>query len=343
MRNVSCNGATDVMPNYLKLVPEWIYEVLRGTPRSPIQRHAPGPFLVIGHRGSPCVAIENTLASFRRAVEQDGANGLECDLCLTKDHQIVLWHDWDPDESKARLREAGLEPGVCARPCPPEDGAFRRPICELTLAEFCTHFCYSRKDGHQQYRDCVPLLDDLLDWVVGRREVAALFLDVKVPASRLDLVPVMMQGINGLLERYRSAPPCILECATVEVLTAMQAHSPQHHYALDVELPPGLVLDPTAYSAVNPALEYGNSYATSARPRATTLAPWTMHRRVVQHDIRILHRLQRHAPGRQLPALISYTIDEEKELQALIKMGVDGIQTNRPDLLRAIADKMGIR
>jgi len=337
------NGAIDVMPNYLKLVPAWLLEVMRGTSRLPTRRHSTGPFLVIGHRGSPCFAIENTLASFRRAVEQDGANGLECDLCLTKDHQILLWHDWDPDEPTARLREAGLEPSGGARPCPPESGAFRRPICELTLAEFSTHFCYSGKDGHQQYRDCVLPLDALLDWVGGRREVAVLFFDVKIPAARLDLVPVMMQGINELLERYRPAPTCILECATVEVLTAMQAHSPQHHYALDVEPPPGLVLEPAAYSAVRPALAYGNSYATAARPRATTLAPWTTHRRVVQHDIRVLHRLQRHAPGRQLPAIINFTIDEEKELRALIKMGVVGIQTNRPDRLRALADEMGVR
>jgi glycerophosphoryl diester phosphodiesterase len=337
------NGATDVMPNYLKLIPMWIFEVMGGTSRSPTRRHSTDPFLVIGHRGSPCFAIENTLASFRRAVEQEGANGLECDLCLTKDNQIVLWHDWDPDEHQALLRESGLEPGVCACPCPPEGGAFRRPICELTLAEFYTHFCYSGKDGNQQYRDCVPLLDAFLDWVVGRPEVAVLFFDVKVPASRIDLVPGMMQGINGLLERYRPAPTCIFECATVEVLTAMKAHSPQHHYALDVEPPHGIVLNPAAYSAVRPALEYGNSYATAGRPRATTLAPWTTYRRVVQHDIRVLHRLRRHAPGRQLPAIISFTIDEEKELRTLIKMGVAGIQTNRPDLLRAIADEMGVQ
>ena len=97
------------MPSYLKLIPEWISEVLRGNPRRPTRRHATTPFLVIGHRGAPCFVVENTLASFRRAVEQDGANGLDLDLCLTKDQQIVLWHDWDPDAPIARLREVGLE------------------------------------------------------------------------------------------------------------------------------------------------------------------------------------------------------------------------------------------
>ena len=123
----------------------------------------------------------------------------------------------------------------------------------------------------------------------------------------------------------------------------MQAHSPQHHYALDIEPPPGIVLNPGAYSAVRPALAYGNSYATLARPRAVTLAPWTTHRRIVQHDIRLLNRQRRHAPQQPQPSIISFTIDDEEELRTLVSMGVAGIQTNRPDVLRKIADEMGIR
>jgi glycerophosphoryl diester phosphodiesterase len=331
------------MPNYLKLIPQWLFEVIRGNPRRAARRHSPTPFLVIGHRGSPCFAIENTMASFQRAVEQDGANGLECDLCLTKDEQIVLWHDWDPDEHTALLRASGLEPVVSSCPCPPDGGEFRRPICELTLAEFCTHFCYCEKDGDQKQRDCIPHLEELLDWVVGRREVAVLFFDIKVPPACIDLVPVMMDGINKLLAHYRPASILIFECAEIEVLAAMQAHSPQHHYALDIEPPPGIVLNPAAYSAVRPALAYGNSYATLARPRAVTLAPWTTHRRIVQHDIRLLNSLQRNASGQHQPSIISFTIDDEEELRTLVSLGVAGIQTNRPDVLRKIADEMGIQ
>jgi len=330
------------MPNYLKLIPAWLAAVIRGNPQRLARRPSTTPFLVIGHRGAPCVEVENTMASFRRAVEQDGANGLECDLCLTKDQHIVLWHDWEPDAPTARLREAGMEPDVCVRPCPPADGEFRRPLSELTLAEFCAHFGYGAKADDQQYRACMPLLEELLDWVVGRREIAVLFLDIKLPVEQRELVPVLMEGINKLLERYRPTATLIFECAAIEVLTAMQAHSPQHQYALDIEPPPGIVLNPGAYSAVRPALDHGNRYATLARPRAT-MAPWTTHRRIVQHDLRLRRRLQRADPGRPLPALISFTIDAEEELRTLVKMGVEGIQTNRPELLRQIVDAMGVR
>ena len=46
------------------------------------------PFYIIGHRGAPYEAPENTLPSFEAAI-QAGANSLEIDLLMTKD-QIAL-------------------------------------------------------------------------------------------------------------------------------------------------------------------------------------------------------------------------------------------------------------
>ncbi len=50
---------------------------------------------LIGHRGAPHHFPENTLASFQKAIDI-GANGLEFDLCLTKDGRIVVFHDPKP-------------------------------------------------------------------------------------------------------------------------------------------------------------------------------------------------------------------------------------------------------
>ncbi|EGD52516.1 glycerophosphoryl diester phosphodiesterase [Thermoanaerobacter ethanolicus JW 200] len=48
--------------------------------------------LVIAHRGDSRNAPENTLASFKRALEM-GADGIELDVQLTKDGQLVVIHD----------------------------------------------------------------------------------------------------------------------------------------------------------------------------------------------------------------------------------------------------------
>jgi len=54
--------------------------------------------MVIGHRGSVGEAPENTLASFALAAEQ-GAEGIELDVHLTKDGEIVVCHDYTLDRT----------------------------------------------------------------------------------------------------------------------------------------------------------------------------------------------------------------------------------------------------
>jgi len=54
--------------------------------------HPPRTPLVIAHRGSSALAPENTLAAFRRAIE-DGADAIELDVHLTGDGEVVVIHD----------------------------------------------------------------------------------------------------------------------------------------------------------------------------------------------------------------------------------------------------------
>ncbi len=50
------------------------------------------PFLILGHRGVPGEAPENTLASFRLA-RQQGADGIELDIRQCKSGELVVMHD----------------------------------------------------------------------------------------------------------------------------------------------------------------------------------------------------------------------------------------------------------
>ena len=50
------------------------------------------PFHYVGHRGASYLAPENTLASIKLAWEL-GAEGAECDVMLTSDQRVVLFHD----------------------------------------------------------------------------------------------------------------------------------------------------------------------------------------------------------------------------------------------------------
>jgi len=49
---------------------------------------------IYAHRGSSIAHPELTMAAYKAAID-DGADGFECDVRLTKDNQLVLWHDPD--------------------------------------------------------------------------------------------------------------------------------------------------------------------------------------------------------------------------------------------------------
>ena len=50
------------------------------------------PFHYVGHRGASYLAPENTLTAIQLAWEL-GAHGAECDVMLTADKKVVLFHD----------------------------------------------------------------------------------------------------------------------------------------------------------------------------------------------------------------------------------------------------------
>ncbi len=85
------------------LIIYWFVELFRFCPRIRRRKSVEKPFLVIGHRGSPAEEVENTIPSFERALNEN-ANGLEMDICLTKDNIPIIYHDWDPDSLVSRFQ-----------------------------------------------------------------------------------------------------------------------------------------------------------------------------------------------------------------------------------------------
>ena len=49
--------------------------------------------LIIGHRGAPTLNPENTIPSFQAALKNN-VDGLELDVQLTKDKQLIIYHDF---------------------------------------------------------------------------------------------------------------------------------------------------------------------------------------------------------------------------------------------------------
>ena len=66
---------------------------------------------IYAHRGSSIAHPELTMAAYKAAVDE-GADGFECDVRITKDNQLVLWHDADMQRvagSSARIADSTLK------------------------------------------------------------------------------------------------------------------------------------------------------------------------------------------------------------------------------------------
>lgn len=121
------------------------------------------PFLCIGHRGAAGYEPENTLASIRRALEI-GAAGIEIDVQLSLDGQLVVIHD-------STLRRTTGTRGRVAR---------------KTLAEL------KRLDAGNGQR--IPTLEEVLELIAGR---ALLNIELKAPGSALPVQQAVFQAVRA--------------------------------------------------------------------------------------------------------------------------------------------------
>ena len=106
--------------------------------------------LIYAHRGASSDFVEGSKAAYQGAIDQ-GADGFECDVRLTKDQQIICYHDRDTQ----RLSKINLE------------------IAKSTYAEL--------KERVNPYR-----LDELLDLAITNKK--DLVIEFKHPVSSGGLV-----------------------------------------------------------------------------------------------------------------------------------------------------------
>ncbi len=294
------------------------------------------PFLVIGHRGSPAKKVENTLDSLREAVDIDNANAVEIDLVWTKDGEVAVYHDWDPDEFVAFARQHGAEPIQRYRPItPPAGDPWRRPTPELTLAELRAHYGFATMNGKRPVVAHIPSIGEVFEWAHREPRLRAIFLDMKVPKDRVDLVEPMVARIRTALRRHPVACRLIVLSPYPEILGAFRAQAPEWALSLDIALPPGAVPDPSQFSALAPAKALANPCASIGRP-PMTFGGWKAFRKIVEDDMESLSRDP--GPPRDY---IAWTLNVPSELRQVLDIGVHGILTDKPARLHRLALRAG--
>ncbi len=147
-----------------------------------------GETLVFGHRGAMARAPMNTLAAFELARRQ-GADGIELDIHLSRDNQLVIIHDDTIDATT--------------------DG--RGTVGEFTLAQL------KRLDAGKWFanefaKQRIPTLDEVFD-AVGND----LFINVEIKAAR-DLVELVARRLADCVRRHKMRERVIVSCFDPVVL-----------------------------------------------------------------------------------------------------------------------------
>jgi len=223
--------------------------------------------LRIGHRGARAYEPENTLRSFKKALEI-GVDAVELDVRKTKDNQLVVIHDADV---KKTTNGKGL-------------------VSELTLREI--------KEFSTEKGEKIPTLEEALDFLDKKAKNLIELKETGIEEKVLSLVRE-----NGLQKNV--------------IIVSFIEEALRKFRELDKEVETGLIYV-THRNPIKTALELKASYLVSFYKFTHTANVQKAH----ENGLKV----------------IVWTINEPEEVAEYEKKGVDGIASDKPDILTRYAN-----
>jgi glycerophosphoryl diester phosphodiesterase len=295
----------------------------------------PADFYIIGHRGAPLVAPENTIAAFAKAVEF-GANALETDVCVTQDDCFILWHDADPNDTWALARQWGGEGLLYVPDVPALGSPWRRPVCELALTALRASCRYIRRkpvpgateDGEAAAQVVPAVFEDFIAWLWHERRVKHIFLDLKFTPGQEDAARSLLMYLYRL-STYGSLRPdlvCHLLSPHLEIVEALLAK------ARRLPLPATLRL--YADFELPGVCDFARQLGIRHICMGCGIRLWADFRQEIAEVIAA-------RDDGCFDTVVAWTVNNEASLQELVALGVNGIITDHPALLHRIVMDYG--
>ncbi len=258
------------------------------------------PPRITGHRGAAGTMPENTLVSFRRALEE-GATYLELDVHATRDGEIVVIHD---DTVERTTGGAGTVREMTLEEIKRLDAGFR-----FTPDGGATH--PFRGEGIE-----VPTL----------REFFSEFPEARATVEIKELSPPAIETLFDLVEEFGKAPQVLVAAEADSMMEAARAVIRGRGLAVATGFSVGEIL------AFMTALWTGQGPPEEAPGQALQIPPLYQGTPLVtQASVAAAHGL-----GVEVHV---WTINEADAMEALLALGVDGIITDYPGRLRDVVQR----
>ena len=292
-------------------------------------------FYVIGHRGAAGLAPENTLAAVKKAIDM-GVHAVELDVQLSADGIVVVYHDFqlNPDITRSADGE-WLESGE------------RLPIKELTLEELKQYDVGRLKPDTNyaaRYPDQKPLDGER---ILTLQEVFFLLKDREDEETRLWIEIKTSPEEPEVSQRPETVADAVVQFLRIEAFSA-------HAMILSFDWRVLAHVQKTAPEIPTVYLSPIGTRWTHVRRGQPEPAQWTAGIDVGAFDGSI-PRAVKAAGGRYwapnhmtiTPDLVQeahqlglkvfvWTPDSRERMLDLMDMGIDGIMTNRPDILKSV-------
>lgn len=290
------------------------------------------------HRGGRALFPENTLVSFSGALTM-GVNTLELDMGITKDNVIVVSHErWlSPDLAKGPDGNYVAPPGINYVDIPLADvkkydvGQIRpgskyaesfpdqKPVPGTKVPTLAEVFALVRKSGDQQVK---------------------LNIETKIDPDHPENSPDPERFVTLLLDLLKKehfedrVMVQSFDWRTLQLVQKRAPSIPTVYLTIQLGPHPNVTLDkPSSWTAGFDPITHGGT--VPAAIKAAGGAIWSpLYMDIDKNSIDEAHRLGL--------TVVTWTVNKPEDMEKLIDMGVDGIISDRPDLLREAAKRKGV-
>jgi glycerophosphoryl diester phosphodiesterase len=295
-------------------------------------------FDIEAHRGGRALFPENTLPSFANALSM-GVNTLELDIGVTQDGAVVVSHERKLNPDLAR----GADGVYVAPPGTPFVRLRLEDIKKYDVGQIRPGSVYAAQfpDQHAVPGTRIPTLIEIFDLVRRSGDSQVRFnIETKIDPNHPDESPDPQRFVTALLDLVQTQKMTdrvmvqSFDWRTLQLVQKQAPTIPTVYLTQQKGLGATIALDKaTAWTAGFNLADYGHSLPRTIK--AAGGAIWSPYFGDVDSDL----VAESHRLGLKV---VVWTVNKPADIASMIDIGVDGIISDRPDLLRKVAGEKGI-